>query len=253
MADEREPFFIGWAKPPRSLRAFLVVCAVVLVAGSGAAGYLVAATASDPGAGAFRFDWGRQTVVGRLEALPYPVLHVSESPRHPAGHTLLLSAAGKNGVQRRAAPLDGRLVQASGVLIKRGALDMLQVRGGADGLSAVEGAEVPPTPLKPLGRWRLTGEICDGKCYAGAMRPGTGLAHKACANLCLIGGVPPVLVTTAPVEGERFLLIAGADGGPVTPALLDHVATLVQVDGDVERRGSLLVLRVAPGTLRLAR
>ena len=108
-------------------------------------------------------------------------------------------------------------------------------------------------PVKPLGRWRLTGEICDGKCYAGAMRPGTGLAHKACANLCLIGGVPPVLVTTAPVEGERFLLIAGADGGPVTPALLDHVATLVQVEGDVERRGSLLVLRVAPGTLRLAR
>jgi len=253
MPREPEPFFIGWALPPRGLRAFLAVCAVALIAGFGAAGYLLAATASDPGDGAFRFDWGRQSIVGRLQTLPYPVIHVTESARHPAGHTILLSGQGKNGVQARGAALDGRLVRASGVLIKRGELDMLQVRGGAGGLGPAESGDAPPVAVEALGRWRLSGEICDGKCYAGAMRPGTGLAHKACANLCLLGGVPPVFVTTAPVAGERFLLMADAAGGPVTEAVLDHVATLVQIEGEVERRGSLLVFRIAPDSIRLAR
>jgi len=253
MSEGRDPFFIGWARPPAGLRGFLALCAVVLVAGFGAAGYLLAATASDPGGGAFRFDWGRQTVEGRLEALPYPVIHVTESARHPAGHTVLLSAQGKNGVQARGAPLDGQLVKASGVLLKRGDLDMLQVRGGVEGLGPVAGGEAPPLAVEALGRWRITGEICDGKCYAGAMRPGTGLAHKACANLCLLGGVPPVFVTTAPVAGERFLMLADAAGGPVTGRVLDHVATLVAIEGEVERRGSLLVFRIAPDSVRLAR
>lgn len=96
------------------------------------------------------------------------------------------------------------------------------------------------------------GEICDGKCYTGAMRPGEGLAHRACANVCLVGGVPPVFVSTDRIDGEEFLLMADADGGPVTDALLDHVATLVEVEGDVERRGDILVFRIDPDSIRPA-
>ena len=249
---EREPFFIGWAPTPRELRGFLLAMALGIVALFGAAAYLVAATANDPGDGDFRFDWGPQTVTGVLEAEPYPLLHVTQSDRFPAGHTLMLTGVGKTGVQDRAGPLAGRPVTATGIVLKRGDLDMLQVDGGSDGLAPAEGAVGPP-PSKPLGRWRLTGEICDGKCYAGAMRPGDGLAHRACANLCLVGGVPPVFVSTAPVEGQEFLLLGDAGGGPVTEALLDSTAILVEVEGVVERRGDLLVFLIDPTTLRPAK
>lgn len=253
MAEPREPFFVGWATPPQGLRGFLVWVAAGLVGLFAALGYLLAATQDDPGDGAFRFDWSRQTVVGVLESRPYPLLHVLESERFPQGHTLLLSGNGKRGAQDRSAALDGRLVRASGIVLKRGELDMLQLRGGAEGLSAAEGTEAALPEVQPLGRWRITGEICDGKCYAGAMRPGRGLAHKACANLCLNGGVPPVFVATDDIDGMPFLLMADAEGGPVTERILDHTATLVEIEGAVERRGGLLVFRIDPESIRLAR
>lgn len=89
----------------------------------------------------------------------------------------------------------------------------------------------------------MTGEICDGKCAAGSMRPGDGLAHKACANLCISGGLPPVLVMDLPVAGSTVVLIAGPDGGPMPKALYDLVALPVQIEGQLERRDDLLVFR----------
>ena len=61
-----------------------------------------------------------------------------------------------------------------------------------------------------------------------------------------------MFVSTAAVEGEEFFLLADADGGPVTDAVLDHVAILVEVEGEVERRGNLLVFRIDPGSLQVA-
>lgn len=250
---DRNGFFIGWSnKVPRRLRLFLVQVAAVLVAGLAGAALAIGVTQDDPGDGAFRFDWGRQTITGVLQAEPYPVLHVTESDRYPAGHAIMLSGPGKRGVQDQAAPLDGQLVVASGVMLTRGPLTMMQVRGGDQGLLAAEAGVVPDLPVPvPLGRWRLNGEICDGKCYAGAMRPGQGLSHRACANLCLTGGVPPVFVATDTVDGQAFFLIGGPDGGPVTDAVLDHTAMLVEVEGQVERRGDLLVFRIDPATLEV--
>jgi hypothetical protein len=209
----------------------------------------VAATQDDPGDGAFL---GRANAIGILQARPYPVVHVIEGEKYSPGDTILLNGPGKRGVQERAAEFDGALVRVAGARIMRGDILAMQVAGGANGLKAAEGAGEAPV-AEDLGRWRLTGEICDGKCLTGAMRPGRGLAHKACANLCLTGGVPPVFVSTDKVDGTEFMLLADADGGPVTDALLDHTATLVEVEGRVERRGGLLVFKIDPETLRLAR
>ena len=262
-ADEK-PFFIGFAPPPDALRPFLLGVAGGLVILFAALGWLLGATQDDPGPAAFRFDWGRQTVTGVIDAHPYPVLHVlaSATERYAPGDAILLSGQGKRGVQDRAAPLHGALSVVSGVGMQRGPLDMIQARGGANGLAAFE--QVEEAPLVPagapadlpapqdLGRWRLTGEICDGKCLAGAMRPGTGLAHKACAVLCLDGGAPPVFVSTGPVDGETFFLIGEAEGGPVPRDLLAWTAQLVTLEGRVERRGDLMVFLVDPSTARLA-
>ena len=102
-----------------------------------------------------------------------------------------------------------------------------------------------------MGRWRLAGEICDGKCLAGAMRPGRGLAHKACANLCLLGDVPPVFVSTQAVLGAEFLLITGPDGTRLPERAYDFVAQFVSVEGEISRHGALLVFAIDPETIEL--
>jgi len=248
-------FFIGWSnKWPAGLKPFLPVIALSLIAGFAGLGFSIGATQDDPGDGAFRFDFGQQKVVGVLESEPYPILHVVESGLYKSGHTIMLTGIGKRGPGDRAVRLNGRLVEAEGVPLKRGELDMIQLRDGMDGLREAEvrpeGAlGQRPEPIS-LGRWRLTGELCDGKCLAGAMRPGRGLAHKACANLCLEGGLPPVFVSTGAIEGEVFFLMANAEGGPLDRAVLDHTAILVEVEGEVERRGALLVFRIDPRTMR---
>lgn len=246
----RDEFFVAFFPMPKRLRLFLIAVALVLV-GAFAALALAAGTGQDdPGDGAIRFDLGRQTVTGVIEARPYPVLHITEgNDRLPAGHALMLSGFGKRGAQDRANALEGRIATASGLLLTRGELDMLQVAGGDEGLSLSDPAlAAPPAPVK-LGRWRLAGEMCDGKCLAGAMRPGRGLAHKACANLCVTGGIPPVFVSSGALEGETFFLLAGPDGGPLTEAMLSAMAVFVTLEGEIERRGDLMVLKIDPETV----
>jgi hypothetical protein len=252
MSEGKEkPFFIGFVDAPKELRPFLLTVAALLVVAFAGLALAIGSTQDEPADASFRFDWGPQTVKGVLENDPYPILHVTEGSEHvDAGTTIMLSGVGKNGVQGRSADLEGRLVQATGIMLKRGALDMMQVGGQADRLMAIDG-EADAVDSEALGTWRLAGEICDGKCLAGAMRPGRGLSHKACANLCLVGGVPPVFVSSSPLEGSEFLLIGGADGGPMPDVLLDQVATYVEIEGEVERRGSLLVLKADPATLKV--
>ncbi len=251
------PFFVGYLGLPQGLRAFVLVLAAALVIGGGLLATVIARAKDDPGPGAFRFDLGRQTVTGVVELTPTPILHVTEGSEHVAeGHVLMLSGQGKNGALPRARPLEGQLATASGILLTRGELDMMQIAGGAAGLGPAEGTDgdAAPTAPKPedLGRWALAGEICDGKCAAGAMHPGRGLAHKACANLCILNGLPPVFISTQPVAGESFLLIAGTPEAPMPPALYDWVAEYVTLEGQVARHGDLLVLTVDTETLERA-
>ncbi len=250
-ARKPEPFFMGWSKKlPKGLKRFVPLLSLVLVLLFGSAGFLIGATQNDPGSGGWA---GRAILTAVMMAKPYPVLFVVESEQFPTGTPILLSGPGKLGVQERAAPLDGKLVAATGGRLQRGSLEAMQIGFGEAALKAAEeprgDAKLPDAVS--LGRWRLSGEICDGKCYVGAMRPGRGLAHKACANFCVIGGVPPIFVSTGAVEGEIFFLMAGPDGGPIPEALLDNSATLVAIDGEVERRGTLMIFKVDPISLEV--
>ncbi|WP_350335380.1 hypothetical protein [Coralliovum pocilloporae] len=250
-------FFIGWSKKlPKGLQVFLPAFAMLLIGLFAGVAYSVAVTQDDPGDGRFAFNLGRQTVVGVLEADPYPTIRIPPNETYPDGHTMMLSGPGKRGVAKQARALDGRVVHATGVLLQRGDLDMLQVNGGRLRLATAvseDPAQMPEDLMtaQNLGRWRLTGEICDGKCYVGAMRPGSGLAHKACANLCLTGGIPPVFVTTGPVEGQTFFLLGDKDGKALTDRITDLTALLIKAEGEIERRGDLLVFKMDLETVKV--
>lgn len=249
-------FFIGYVNGvPRGGRGLIFWAGFLFLVAMGLSAFVISYTQPDPGPG--RFDFTYRSFTGILETGPYPLVRIAPNETYPEGHTLLLSGQGKQGVHAKAETLEGALVDVGGVLLRRGNIDMLQVggrvglRASVDGLSADHLSQIDQTVVD-LGLWRLTGEICDGKCYTGAMRPGTGIAHKACANLCLTGGVPPVFVSTYPVEGSEFLLLAGPQGGPLGEAVKSWVAARVQIDGRIVRRGDLLVFQVDLASAELA-
>ena len=251
MSDKDDPYFVGYLPVPGSLKKFLLLASATVLAVFVMTGLLIGSTRDAPPESGFRFDYGRQTVTGVIALTPYPLLRVTEgNDLIKPGKTLMLTSAGKTGVDMRAMALDGQLATVSGVVLQRGTIDMLQLRGGRNGLSAAEGT-APVLEVEPLGRWKIAGEICDGKCLNGAMRPGRGLAHKACANLCLIGDVPPVFVTTQPIKGQDFLLITGPDGTKLPTEAYDYVGQFISLEGDVERPGEMLVLELDTPTMAL--
>jgi hypothetical protein len=209
---------------------FLALVLVSLLAGFGALAFALGVAVDDPGGGDFTGD---KAITGTLIADPYPMI-VTDNDHH----TILLSGGGKRGVQVDARPLDGKHVHATGAGVKRGDRDMLLV----DQLQPAPG-EALAAVREPLGTWRLTGEICDGKCSLGVMRPGNKAVHKACANVCLIGGVPPVFITTTPVLGTQYLLMGDPQGHTLPDALRDFVAITTRMDGTLERIGDALVFR----------
>lgn len=242
-------FFIGWGKKlPKGLPSFLIVISLFVVGLFAGTAFSFVVTQDDPGDGAFRFDMGRQKLVGVITADPYPVLHVAASDDYPDGRSIMLSGSGKRGVMDQASQLDGKVAEVRGVLLKRGELEMIQVRGRMKPM-----LDITPHQVKTssLGKWQLSGEICDGKCYAGAMRPGNGLAHKACANLCLVGGVPAVFVSKGEVEGASFFMLADSEGNVVDNNLYDITAVLLTAQGEVERLGALNVFKIDLSTVTL--
>lgn len=251
MSRKDEPFFVGYLPLPGGLKAFTVFVSLAIFALFFGAGLLIGATQDPPEDAGFRFDFGRQTVSGVIELTPYPLLRVTQgNDRIAPGKTMMLTAAGKSGVDMRAMGFEGQLTEVSGIVLERGTIDMMQLRGGRNGIKMVEG-DAPVMEVEPLGRWKLAGEICDGKCLYGAMRPGRGLAHKACANLCITGDVPPVFVSSQPVEGHEFMLITGPDATRLPKEAYDFVGQFVTLEGDLERRGDVLILRLDTPTIAL--
>lgn len=254
-ADSRKAktteFYVGYGKRlPDTLRVFLPVCALLLVITFAAAGLALGVSQTHPGESGFRWDLGQQTLIGVLELEPAPIVHARPNDRFQLGHTMMLTGQGKVGVQAAAAKLAGRLVEVKGFVTQRGALDMLVVDTleAADGAASQGNAALPP--VEDLGRWRMTGEICDGKCAAGAMRPGRGIAHKACANLCIDGGAPPVFVANGSVAGKSFFLMADEAGRPLAGRLGDVTAGPVEIEARVQARGDLLIVLIDPKSIK---
>jgi hypothetical protein len=91
----------------------------------------------------------------------------------------------------------------------------------------------------------LRGEIIDPKCYLGAMKPGGGKTHKACAMRCVSGGIPPMLVTRDGDGGETFYLLVLPDGCAANEAAYPFLGDRVELQGRLEQQDDMLILKVA--------
>ena len=82
------------------------------------------------------------------------------------------------------------------------------------------------------------------------MNPGNLAPHRDCAIRCISGGVSPVLLVRQSDGPAIYMLLVSANGEPVNKQVLDMVAEPVQITGEVERQGGLLILRADPSTYR---
>ena len=75
----------------------------------------------------------------------------------------------------------------------------------------------------------------------------------ACAVRCISGGAPPILLVRRKDGPPVYLLLVSAEGKAVNKEVLDMVAEPVEVTGEIERQGDMLVLRSDPSTYRRVR
>lgn len=238
--QQEEPFYVGYLpRAPVETARFVrkVVMGVALLALLAAGGAAVALPYF--GNGEFRFGHPQEfRGVLRCE---------TASRLQSGGEEYLLVGYGKNRVAPEICGAAGNEVVLRGTLIRRDGRQLLEVASSPTGGRRAAGDEAPPVRL---GQYTLRGEIVDSKCYFGVMNPAEGRAHRACAELCLRGGVPAVFVARDRTGAAIHLLIAGENGEPINDALLRWVAEPVEATGEVWRQGRWLVWRLNAASLK---
>ena len=239
-----EEFYIGYADSgPKGVMGFVKLRVLALVAvGLGVATLVM--SAQQPFASS-NFEYGVvRTFEGRIGHMPFPILSVDRPGGAGESHWLL-SAFGKRGAEEFTLPMDGHRVRLEGSLIHRDNAVMVELV--PDSIEDL-GAETPKEALVQGGEVTLDGAIVDSKCFLGMMKPGELKSHRACAALCIRGGVPPVLLVRDDEGLATYYLLVDADGSAVNDRVLSYVAEPVTVTGQLEQLGDLRILRANPDT-----
>jgi hypothetical protein len=242
---ERAPeFYVGYlARGPRATMRRVRWLALGFGCAALCAAVVLARALEHPGDG--HFAWGEtHRVQGTLCCADPARACVAEGE-------LLLVGSGKHSVPDELAEQLGQSLELRGARIERDGVRVLEL---ADRRPSELGAASPGVPhaARALGRMQLTGEIVDSKCYFGVMNPGEGRAHRACAILCLRGGIPAVFVARDRGGARAHLLLLDERGARDNLPLLPWVGEPVQLEGEVWRRGAWLELWLAPGSIRHA-
>lgn len=250
MSETNDEFFVGYLATPTRLGRFLRAAAVVLLLIAVCVGVVIAFGQRDPGDGTWALN-DPHAIVGTVYASPVPMLLTRDE--NGAVATSLLVSEGKVGAAGRIAGLDGKVVKLRGTNISRGALSLFEIADTDDAIAATDVGQAIslPGPVIESAPVTLRGEIIDPKCHAGAMKPGDGKAHKACATLCIRGGIPPMFLDES---GARSILLdskGSALTGSSLDAILPFVADRVELQAAViQRQGDLTFLRIDPARVR---
>ena len=242
-------FYVGYhdPPPPRIRRFQRVVTAVALVVAVAAA-LVVAVGQRRLPAAAFEFGTIR-TFEGLVVADPYPSLII---PRGTVSTRYLLVGPGKSGADELVESVVEGWAELEGTLVFRDGQAMIQVEPGSVApLDRPEYAYVPPDV--ELGDHYLEGEIVGSKCYLGVMNPGSGITHRACATVCIQGGIPPLLEVRHEDGRREGIILAGPDGEAIGDQLSGLIATPVGLAGRLVRRGAATVLYVDPQDIQRLR
>lgn len=246
-AGADDEYFVGYLPtPPRLLRFQLAVVTVAVLGMLGIATVLASSSSGEHG----HFGGGEADFVGVFSAMPVPLLRVPDA--EGGVRTFLVVRGGKSGLPAaQVAEHDGHVVRLRGGLVERDGLGMIEVYQPIEAaeLDAEARARVEARSQRPRGHVALEGELVDSKCWLGRMHPGAGRTHRACAQQCVAGGIPAILVVRRDDGAETPYVLAGIEDDATQLAILELVADPVRVEGSLREDGDLLVLDVEPASL----
>lgn len=249
--ETSDDFYVGYLPMPRAHRIFMrrvapaILWTMVIICG------ITLRLMKPPGAATWQTGQV-QDLVGVVRKTPYPLLEL----RAPDGatETLLLTGIGKRGAFISDI-FDNARCTVRGYPLEREGRRILELMDGHEAMILLGGQDdawAVPEPVV-LGPVVLRGEILDSKCWHGAMKPGEGRAHKACATLCVRGGIPPLLITRDPAGGpNQTYLLTNTTGGSAAEQVLDVLGEPVEVRGTLTRRADLLWLALDLGGVQPA-
>ena len=223
MTAGQRDLYVGYLPLPPKHQRFLRASITTLVVALAGAGAVIAALQRDPGPALW--DTANEiSLTGRLSARPYPSIVTDDG-------AYLIVETGKIGPQRRLDPLHNHDATLTGYRLERAGRRMLELAPGSDAVRDL-GVSARSAPTgRPGPEVELIGEILDSKCYLGAMKPGDGKAHKACATLCIDGGIPPMLYARN-ADGEPvYYVLCASDAAPAPESVRDYLAEPVRVRG----------------------
>lgn len=245
MTAPPDDFYVGYRPLPHAHRIFLrrvapaILWAMVLICG------LTLLLMKPPGSGTWETG-NLLGVMGVVRCEPYPMVEVRAEDG--SIETLLLTGIGKRGAFVSDFFDNGYCI-VRGYPLEREGRRILELMDGHEGMirsGKQEEAWQPPETIV-FGAVVLRGEILDAKCWHGAMKPGEGRAHKACATLCVRGGIPPLLITRDPAGGpNQTYLLTDAAGASAAAQVLPFLGEPVEVRGTLQRRADQLWLALDP-------
>lgn len=245
--NKKNTFYVGYLPLPNRQQRFLIIFVPLVLIGVVVLGFLIASGQKSPGTGKGWDPTGKSAITlrARIFTQPYGLIRFKQ-----AGYiqTAILTSMTKSGVQGRIKNLNNQLVELTGVMTHKGSRSVFSILDNTKAIRPLsfKGGEgqLGFAPIITLGKKTLRGEIIDPKCYIGAMKPGGGKTHKACAALCLKGGIPPMFVVRDKFLQEQFYLLLTEDGKPILNTILPFVGDPVEVTGEVQQWGDLLVYKV---------
>lgn len=236
-------FFVGYLPFPDGLKPFYrLLLPILLLAGFGAV-YFFASDTPKTGTGTWDLN-AKVTIEGRLELEPYPMIIPSDSTRQP----VLVVQVGKLSARPLLEGNESKSMSLSGYMIERGHWQMLEI-DNTDIPAPIAATSIRAETNGAEQLVSLTGEIVDSKCMLGVMKPGTGKVHRSCAELCIMGGMPPMLLVKNATGKKAAYLLVNEEGGAVGRALLPHVAVPVQVSGMAFRLHGMPAIKVNPSSV----
>lgn len=248
MPETKDPFYVGYLPLPAALRPSVKLFAGLGILLAAGLAFALAPRQQDPGPGVWDLDTP-VAIEGHLAVDPYPVIYVEDPAYADALRAVLLVSEFKFSATKRAQPLAGQRVRATGTFVNRQGRGLFELASTDNALTSLGASSALPS-TQDLGSHTLQGEIVDSKCYLGVMKPGFGKTHRACAVRCLSGGIPPGFLIRGPDGEPTYSLLVGTGNQPIQQAILDFVAEPVELPGRLERRGDLLVYTVDPAAIR---
>ena len=239
-----DPLYVGYMAAPDEHRHAVKRILLLVAAWLSFCAFTLVLTMPSPGEGVWE-NANEREWEGTLISDPYPMLLTADD-------TLLVVSMGKRGAHDQIEQFADARVKLRGYELRRQGRRMIELVPESISLLGDAPEQQFSLTMLDIEPIDFTGEIIDGKCFLGAMKPGNGFAHRSCAVLCLRGGLPAMFADDGASPDEPFPLLI-VDGSTQVPEhVMQHIATRVQMKARRASIGTLPVLVVDSGTIERA-